>query len=183
MLKILAASAIVIALFYYLLFNNKKMKTYNHYLKRKKILEDAIKEFVSSEKYVNQNMALAINYEEKKLCVCVMKNGVPVSSVYQFNDITGCEILEDGSEIKTGPQESGSNTGNTPEDKKSIISDLLVIHQKINRIDLKISFNDTQNTSVLANFLFWEASKDSEDYKILLKDALHWHEIIKNIIK
>jgi len=183
MLKFLVVSVIVIGLVYYWLFNNKKMKTYNRYMKRKKIFDEYIKDFPAAEKYVNQNMALAINYEEKKLCVCVMKNGAPVSFIYQFDDITGCEILEDGAEIKTDISGDGLNTDNVPEDKKSAISDLLVIHQKIKRIDLKILFNDNQNTSVLANFLFWEASKDSDDYKILFRDALKWHGIINNIIK
>ncbi len=183
MLKFVIVSIIVIGLIYYWLFNNKKMKTYNHYMKRKKIFDDFIKDFRSTEKYVNQNMALAINYDDKKLCICVMKNGTPASFIYQFDDIIGCDILEDGVEIKTDIPEYELNAENPSSEKESAIRDLFVIHQKINRIDLKILFNDYQNTSVLANFLFWETSKDSEDYRVLLKDALKWHGIINNIIK
>lgn len=162
MLKFLVAFLIVIVLGYYLLFNNKKMRTYNHYMKRKKILEDAIKEFVSSEKYVNQNMALAINRDDKKLCICIMKNGMPLTSVTPFDKITGCEILEDGTPVNTVNPEAGG---------------------KLSRIDLKIMINNDESQSVLANFLFWEVTRDSEEYKLLSHDANYWYEIISKIIK
>jgi len=162
MIKLLLASVIAIALVYYLLFNNKKMRTYNHYWKRKKILEDAIKEFVSSEKYINQNMALAVNRDDRKLCICVMKKGMPVISVTPFEEIKGCEILEDGTPVNAINPAAG---------------------EKLNRIDLKIIINDSENQSILANFLFWEVTRDSEEYKLLSHDANYWYDIINNIIK
>ncbi len=161
-MKIIIIAVIVIGLITYMLLNNKKMKTYKNYMNRKKRFDDAIKNFISTEKYINQNMAIAINNDDKKFCICVMKNGAPASFIYRFDEITGCEILEDGSPVSTvKPIESG----------------------KINRIDLKIFFKDSENPFIFANFLFWDVMRDSEEYKTLFNDTMHWYEIITNSIK
>lgn len=161
MLKVIVVSIIVTGLVAFWLFNNKKMKTYNHYMKRKKMLEEAIKDFTSTEKYVNQNMAIAVNTHDKKLCISVMKEGTPVTFICNSDNIKGCEILENGLPISTTVIETN----------------------KINRIDLKISLENSENPHILANFLFWDSTRDSEEYKVLYKDTMHWHEIINSFIK
>lgn len=191
MLKVLAVSVLVFVVVYYWIFNNKKIKVYNRYVKRRKMFEESIKDFQATEKYINQNMALAVNPEDEKICVSVMKSGVPVSSVYHYKDISGCEILEDGVVVKSNTSgvdpDAGkadfSRTGDTPEVKDSLKSDQSLTGHKISRIDLKILVNDSRNPSVLANFLFWEVSKESDEYEKLSEDTLLWYEKIDNIIK
>lgn len=172
----------------YMLFNNKNMKMYNHFMKRKKMLEESIHFFPATQTYANQNMIIAINEDEKKLCVSTMKNGVPVPLVHEFDDITSCEINE------YGVPETNSSKNNPVKGQRvaNVLADSVgkVIgnpsgkdtEEIINRIDLKISFNDSQNPFVLANFLFWEVRKDSEEYQTASKDVSRWYGIIDNII-
>lgn len=173
----------------YMLFNNKNMKIYNHYMKRKRKLEESINFFSGTQTYANQNMAIAINQEEKKLCISTMKNNTAVPLVYKFNDIISCEIIEYGVTEKTtsrNSQVSGQGVANVLADSVGKVVGSLsgkAVEDNINRIDLKISFNDSQNPFVLANFLFWEVSKESEEYQKASEDVSHWYGIIDNIIK
>lgn len=150
------------------------MKTYNQYMKRKGKLEESIKDFNATQKYANQNMAIAINQEEEKVCVSTMKNGTPNPLVYTFNNIIGSEILEDG--VAVAATSSSSDSG-------SDIAGGIVLDKKVKSIDLKILIDDLCDSFVLANFLFWEVSKDSKEYQKLRKDALYWHGLIDSIIK
>jgi len=172
----------------YMLFNNRNMKSYNHYMKRKRKLEQSI-DITPTQIYSNQNVVLAINDEEKKLCVNTMKSGKPVPLVYDYNDITSCEIVEYGVNDpaaavnrKVRRQSVASVLGDSMDKVFPDGSDQQE-EEKISRIDLKISFNDTQNPYVLANFLFWEVGKDSEEYKTTSEAALKWNGIINEIIK
>lgn len=191
MLKILAVSVLVLIVVYFWIFNNKKIRVYNRYMKRRKMFEDSIRDFQATEKYINQNMALALNSEDEKICVSVMKDGVPESSVYQYKDVAGCEILEDGVAVKPNLYESEPGADNSQENrpdgvtdlKESLKSDQALTGRKVSRIDLKILFKNSNNPSVLANFLFWEVSKGSVEYKKLYADALRWFEKIDNIMK
>jgi hypothetical protein len=181
MLKFIAISVVVLAIISYWLLNNKKMKTYRHYMKRRKWLEESIKDFRADDKYINQNMAVAVNYNEKKLCISVMKQGVPATFTYNFSNIKDCEILEDEKAVKQDKIDSELNStktaGNSPEALKKLISTT----EKVQRIDLKIKTDDKKNPEIIANFLFSEINKGSEDYRILFQDTLKWYKIINNI--
>ncbi|MGR6836701.1 hypothetical protein [Syntrophomonas erecta] len=184
MLKIVAAVA-ACGFVVFMLFNNRNMKTYNHFMKRKKSLEESIKSFTATQQYANQNMAIAVNQDEKKLCVSTMKNGSPVPVVYHYNDVIACEVIE-YKVTDTNNQVHGQKVINILGDSVGKVIDGhsgKEEEERINRIDLKISFNDPQNTFVLANFLLWEVSKDSEEYKLASKDISHWYGIINNIVK
>lgn len=174
----------------YLLFNNRNMKTYSHYMKRMRNLEESIKDFGATETYSNQNMAIAINDEEEMFYISTMKDGTPVPYIYEYKDIIGSEIMEDGVIVeatwRSGHLGAGISseipTGVIPP-KSSVISNLFTPEgTKISRIDLKISFDDVQNPYVLANFIYWGVIKDSDDYHKASEIALHWHGIIDNII-
>ncbi len=179
---VILATVIAIALIAFMLLNNKNMKTYNQYMKRMKKLQESISNFTATQQYTNQNMAIAINNEAKKLVVSTMKSGEPVPLTYTFNDIRGCEIIE---------HKVCENTASINGNQKvaSVLSDSVgkVIsgdeQDRVNRIDLKISFKDGANPEVLLNFLYWEVTKDSDEYQKAFKDVSHWHGVINSIIK
>lgn len=168
----------------YMLFNNKNMRSYNKYMKRKKKLEESIASINASQLYSNQNVALGINGKERKLAISTMKNGDPVPLVYNFEDIMACEIMEYGAN-------EGVAAYNQPKGQKvtAVLGESVgqVFGQKeeerVSRIDLKISIADQENPHVLANFLFWEVSKDSEEYKVVSESVEKWHGIIEKIIR
>lgn len=187
-LVFILVSIAVCAFVAYMLFNNRNMKIYSHYMRRKKELEESIAYFTPTEIYSNQNMVIAINQEEKKICVSTMKQGVPIPLEYKFNDIISCEINEyavDGTANSKNNQVSGQKVGSVLADSVGeVIGGISgkAAEEKVNRIDLKISFNDSQNPYVLLNYLFWEVSKDSEEYQKASEDINHWYGIIDNII-
>lgn len=185
-MSVLLATIIAVAFIGFMLFNNKNMKTYNHCMKRMKKLKKSIDGINASQEYINQNMAIAISKDEKKLCVSTMKNGAPYPLMYTFNDIIDCEIIEykvtDDEAMINGRQNVGRVLSDSVD---KVIGNLAgqIEDERINRIDLKLSFKDSENPSVLLNFLFWEVSKDSEEYKKAFETVNYWHGLIDNIIK
>lgn len=147
-------------------FSNKEnRKSNNSVTGRKRILEESIKGLKIKQKYINQNIALAVSYEEEKLCISTIKDDDAVSQVIKFSDITGCEIVEDGA-VVTAPTRNKE-----------------LEEEVVDRIDLRIFINDSENPYVLANFLFWDVSKDSAIYHKTFNDALRWRGIIEKIVK
>lgn len=186
-MNVILATILAVTVIGFMLFNNKNMRTYNQYTKRMKKLQESISDFTATQKYSNQNMAIAINKDEKKLAVSIMKRGNPVPLTYTFKDIIDCEVIEykvveDDNSINK--QKAKQNMANVLGDTVGQVLGELVgdEEERINRIDLKISFNDSQNPSVLLNFLFWEVKKDSDEYIKASADASKWHGIINNII-
>lgn len=149
----------------YFFSNKENMKTRNSVMNRKKMLEESIKIIKAKQKYINQNTALAVSHEEEKFCICTIKDGAAVPLIYNFADITGCEIVEDGV-VVTAPTRNKE-----------------LEEEVVDRIDLRISVNDSENPYVLANFLFWDVSKDSAIYHKTFNDAIRWRGIIENIVK
>jgi len=141
------------------------MKTNTTIVKRKKMLEESIKGIKTKQKYINQNTALAVSYEEEKLCISVIKDGDAVPLLYKFADVLGCEIVEDGVVVTT------------PTRNNELEEEI------VDRIDLRIFVNDAENPYVLANFLYWDVSKDSAIYHKTFNDVARWHGIIENIAK
>lgn len=185
MFKAVVVSLLLCAFVSYMLINNKSMKTYKQFMKRKKKLEESINFFTGTQRYVNQNMIIAVNQEEKKICVSTMKNNIPVPLVYNFDDIKSCEIKEYNVNETTAARTRervfdvlANSVGKVTDSQAG-----KTVEENIYRIDLKISFNDPQNPFVLANFLFWEVSKDSDEYTKVSEDASQWYGIIDNIIK
>lgn len=166
----------------YVLFNNSNMRSYNHYMKRKKKLEESIKSFTATQIYSNQNVVLAVNEQEKTLGISTMKKGKPIPLIYNFNDIVSCEIMEFDVNAATSKKQNNQRVAKVLGDS---VGKVLGKEEadRINRIDLKISFNDAEHPYVLANFLFWEVSKDSEEYKVASEAVSRWYGIINNIIK
>ncbi len=179
---LLLAGLVAVGFVAYLLLNNRNMKTYRHFMKRMKKLDKSIDFFNATQKFSNQNMAIAINEEEKKLCVSTMKNGNPVSLVHTFNDIISCEIIENEVDETTASIRE-KRVANVLADTVGKVTGEKEEEGKINRIDLKISFKDPQNPFVLANFLYWEVSKHSDEYKTASKSANCWYGIINESIK
>lgn len=179
MLKLIVVFLAVAGLIIYWLLNNKNMKTYNMFMKRKKKFEESIKDFEATQKYVYQNMAIAINQDEEELCISTMKNGTPNSLVYNFKDTIGSEVMEDGIAVTANSRNSNLHG----EIHDGIQTEDVVPGKKVTRIDLKILIDDLCNPSVLANFMFWEINKNSEEYKKLSEDAFRWHGIIDNIVQ
>lgn len=185
-MSIILATIIAVVFVGFMLFNNRNMKTYNHCMKRMKRLKKSIEGISATQEYVNQNMAIAINHDEKKLCVSTMKNGAPYPLTYTFNDIIGCEIVEhkvpDYNSTLIGRKNAGRVLSNSVD---LVMANLAgnVEQDRVNRIDLKVSFKDSENPYVLLNFLFWEVSKDSEEYKKAYEAVDYWHKTINNIIK
>lgn len=158
-------------------------------MKRKGQLEESIQDFNAEERYANQNMVLALNRREEKLCISVIKQGQPVPLIVDFKDISGSEVLEDGVAVPPAPlnrtaDESSAQPDQAPAGKgKLAVKDLVAESKRIKRIDLKIMFNDSQNPSVLANFLFWEVAKVSKEYQQAIRDASYWHKLITESIQ
>jgi len=182
LLKIIL-SVVVVVIIVYMFINNKNMKTYRSYMKRKTQLEESINNFNATQSYANQNVVIAINDQEEKICISTMKNGLPVPLEYKFDQIIASEVQENGVTLAAvsrpgqfGGEISGVQTTSDGAETPKL-------GNEAERIDLKISFNDSQNPYVLANFLYWRISRKSEDYKKALEEAYKWHGIMENIIK
>ncbi len=175
------AAILSLAIIAYMLFNNKNMRSYNQYMKRKKRLEESLSFFTADELYSNQNVVMGINNKEKKLAISTMKQGNPHPYVFNFDDLTACEIVEyevDDRVSQAKGQSLGHVLGNS-------VGQVLGTEEsdKISRIDLKISSADPEKPYVLANFLFWEVAKDSEEYKVVSEAVEKWHGIIEKVIR
>jgi hypothetical protein len=164
----------------YMLFNNKNMRSYNHYMKRKKKLEESISSIDASQLYSNQNVALGINGKDKKLAISTMKNGIPVPIVFGYEDIVACEIVEYGADKSVAAAKGKRVTAGLGDSVGQVFGQKEA--ERISRIDLKISLANSEPSYVLANFLFWEVSKDSEEYEVASEAVAKWHGIIEKII-
>jgi hypothetical protein len=137
--------------------------------------------------------AIALDENNKKICLVTKKGGDPSCKVIEYKDLLSSEIIENNDSItKTarGSQVGGAILGGILlggvgaligglSGKKHNTS-------KVKNINLQILINDTKEPVFTVNFLSVDDkdgySRDSEMYKSSMSLATRWHSILKIII-
>jgi len=162
---------------------------------KKKAMEEKLKslpEFSPTQRIMGNNgdAGLAIDEERKK--IVLIKNspaGVDLKPI-TYRDVLSSEIFVDGETItKTarGSQLGGALIGGLALGGVGAIigglSGKTRSSEKVKRIDLRITVNDTKSPLHDINFMDIEGKKDGIIYKSAMDQARHWHGLIAVLIK
>ncbi|WP_299312335.1 SHOCT domain-containing protein [uncultured Halomonas sp.] len=162
---------------------------------KKKAMEEKLKylpDFSPTQRIMGNNgdTGLAIDEERKK--VVLIKNGpagVDLKPI-TYRDVLSSEIFVDGETItKTarGSQLGGALIGGLALGGVGAIigglSGKTRSSEKVKRVDLRITVNDTNSPLHDINFMDIEGKKDGVIYKSAMDQARHWHGLIAVLIK
>lgn len=162
--------------------------------KRKAMEEklESLPEFSPTQKIMGNNgdTGLAIDEERKK--VVLIKNGPAGVNLkpITYRDVLSSEIFVDGETITTtarGSQLGGALIGGLALGGVGAIigglSGKTRSSEKVKRVDLRITVNDTRSPLHDINFMDIEGKKDGIIYKSAMDQARHWHGLIAVLIK
>jgi len=162
---------------------------------KKKAMEkkiESLPDFSPTQKIMSNNgdTGLAIDEERKK--VVLIKNGpagVDLKPI-TYRDVLSSEIFVDGETItKTarGSQLGGALIGGLAFGGVGAIigglSGKTRSSEKVKRVDLRITVNDTKSPLHDINFMDIEGKNDGIIYKSAMDQARHWHGLIAVLIK
>lgn len=162
---------------------------------KKKAMEGKLEflpDFSPTQKIMGNNgdTGLAIDEERKK--VVLIKNGpsgVDLKPI-TYRDVLSSEIFVDGETItKTvrGSQLGGALIGGLALGGVGAIigglSGKTRSSEKVKRVDLRITVNDTKSPLHDINFIDIEGKKDGIIYKSAMEQTRHWHGLIAVLIK
>lgn len=162
---------------------------------KKKAMEEELEslpDFSPTQKIMGNNgdTGLAIDEERKK--VVLIKNG-PTGVALKpitYRDVLSSEIFVDGETVtKTarGSQLGGALIGGLALGGVGAIigglSGKTRSSEKVKRVDLRITVNDTKSPLHDINFMDIEGKKDGIIYKSAMDEARHWHGLIAVLIK
>lgn len=162
---------------------------------KKKAMEEKLEslpDFSPTQKIMGNNgdTGLAIDEERKK--VVLIKNsptGVHLKPI-TYRDVLSSEIFVDGETVtKTarGSQLGGALIGGLALGGVGAIigglSGKTRSSEKVKRVDLRITVNDTKSPLHDINFMDIEGKKDGIIYKSAMDQARHWHGLIAVLIK
>lgn len=162
---------------------------------KKKAMEEKLKslpDFFPSQKVMGNSgdTAIAIDEERKKVVLINNDhNGVTLKPI-TYRDILSSEIFVDGETVtKTSrvSQVGGALIGGLALGGVGAIigglSGKTRSSEKVKRIDLRITVNDTKRPLHDINFMDIEGKKDGIIYKAAMDQARHWHGLITVLIK
>lgn len=162
---------------------------------KKKAMEEKLEslpEFSPTQKVMgnNGNTGIAVDEERKK--IVLIKNGPsgvdpkPIT----YRDVLSSEIFVDGETVtKTarGSQLGGALIGGLALGGVGAIigglSGKTRSSEKVKRVDLRVTVNDTKSPLHDINFMDVEGKKDGVIYKSAMEQARHWHGLIAVLIK
>ncbi len=162
---------------------------------KKKAMEEKLEslpDFSPTQKIMGNNgdTGLAIDEERKK--VVLIKNGptgVDLKPI-TYRDVLSSEIFVDGETVtKTarGSQLGGATIGGLALGGVGAIigglSGKTRSSEKVKRVDLRVTVNDTKSPLHDINFMDIEGKKDGIIYKSAMDQARHWHGLIAVLIK
>ena len=152
----------------------------------------SLKGFKASQKIfgVDAEYGIAIDEKRNKLCLLRIKDEDVVVDVFSCGDVISSEIFEDGNTLTKTPRlgQYGSVAMGKllyGEEDGAIIGGLsadTVSSQTINRIDLRITVNDSQSPNFDFNFLDTETPKNGIIYEDAAEKARHWHGLVSVLI-
>ena len=164
---------------------SKKRKAMETYL-----LE--IPDFSATQKVLGTDgtNGLAIDEQRKKICLIDHQQQNISCRVVEYESLLSSELFEDDSTVtKTvrSSQIGGALIGGVALGGVGAIigglSGQTNTSEKVKRIDLRLTVNDTRNPLHDVNFLNFEMKKDSPNYQNAMKTARHWHSLIEVLIK
>lgn len=150
----------------------------------------SVSNFDATQKIVgiDNNTSIAIDENRKKVCLINFRN--KQSRIFSYRDLLSSEIFEDGATVtKTmrGSQIGGALVGTVLLGGVGTIIGGLSGKRKttgtVNKIDLRVTVNDTKNPVYEINFLSKETKKDKQMYQQAIQQARHWHGLIEVLIK
>jgi len=161
---------------------------------------DRIDGFTASQKIigVDGETGIAVDEENNKICLTSWGqmspygDSLPVTNrIFLYRDILSSEIVEDGetitSTVRTSQLGGALIGGLALGGVGAIIGGLSgksVSSQRIQRIDLRITVNDTKEPLHEINFLHFQTKKgDKITYEPAIRKARHWHGLIDVLIK
>ena len=153
---------------------------------------DALPDFSPTQKIVGNNgdTGLAVDEERKK--ICLLKNEVSGINlkIISYRDVLSSEIFVDGETVTRtarGSQIGGALLGGLALGGVGAIigglSGKTRSSEKVKRVDLRITVNDTKSPLHDINFMDTEGKKDGFVYKAAMDQARHWHGLIAVLIK
>ena len=159
----------------------------NHKKKSKEAFEN-IKHFNTTDKYLSETSGVSIGYDEKRKKICFLIEHK--AKLYDYKDIIQSELDIDGETVL-----KQSITGTLG---RSVIGGVLaggvgaiiggttgskIGKEKIKKIDLKITVNNTKNPIHRINFMNFKTKKGGSIYNVNYEVAEKWHGIITALIK
>lgn len=162
---------------------------------KKKAMEDKLESlpnFSPTQKIMGNNgdTGLAIDEDRKK--IVLIKNG-PTNVALKpitYRDVLSSEIFVDGETVtKTSraSQLGGALIGGLALGGVGAIigglSGKTRSSEKVKRVDLRVTVNDTKNPLHDINFMDVEGKKDGLIYQSAMEQARHWHGLIAVLIK
>lgn len=166
----------------YTIVSNKQHKN-----KSKEVFEN-LTNFNATDKYLSDSSGVSIAYDEKRKKICLLVEHK--AELYEYKDIIQSELDIDGVTVL-----KQSITGTVG---RSVVGGVLgggvgaIIggttgaktgKEKINKIDLKITVNNSKCPVYRINFMNTETSKGDFFYNISYGVAEKWHGIVTTLIK
>lgn len=163
--------------------------------KNKKVMDDRLgrlKDFSATQKFVGLDgkSGLAIDERREKICLIYHWRQNVTARVISYMDLLASEIFEDGVTVtKTvrSSQIGGALIGGVAlGGVGAIIGGLSGSKQtsdKVRKIDLRLTVNNTTNPIHDVNFLNLPTKKNSILYKQAIQNARHWQGLIEVLIK
>ena len=162
---------------------------------KKKAMEEKLRslpDFSPTQKIMGNNGDTGLAIDENRKKVVLIKNdssGVNLKPI-TYRDVLTSEIFVDGETItKTarGSQLGGALIGGLALGGVGAIigglSGKTKSSEKVKRVDLRITVNDTKSPLHDLNFMDIEGKKDGIVYKSAMEQARHWHGLIAVLIK
>lgn len=136
------------------------------------------------------NSGIAIDEDRKKVGLITNKRNEVSTRVVPYRDLLSSEIFEDGSTITKASRSSqlgGALIGGIALGGVGAIigglSGKTKTSGKINRVDLRLTVNDTENPIHDVAFQNVEGNKGGIVHEAAMKRARHWHSLCEVLIK
>ena len=153
---------------------------------------NSLNDFSVSQKVMGEdgNSGIAVDEISEKVCLIAQGTRGIELDVLSYRDILSSEIYEDGETItKTarGSQLAGALIGGLALGGVGAIigglSGKTTSSGKVNKIDLRITVNSTENPIHDINFMNVEGKKNGLIYNAAMEQVRHWHGVMEVLIK
>ncbi len=153
---------------------------------------ESLPDFSPTQKIMDNNCDTGLAIDEERKKVVLIKNGptgVDLKPI-TYRDVLSSEIFVDGETVtKTarGSQLGGALIGALALGGVGAIigglSGKTRSSEKVKRVDLRVTVNDTKSPLHDINLMDFEGKKDGMIYEFAMEQARHWHGLITVIIK
>lgn len=184
LLAIVVFGMVVTVIVQSIITSNKKKAMEKHLVR--------INDFSATQRVMGSNSDTGLAIDEQRKKICLIDHRLPTVSlrVISYKDLLSSELFEDGTSVtKTvrSSQIGGVLIGSLALGGVGAIlgglSGKTQTSEKINKIDLRLTINDTQSPLHDVSFLNVETKKDGLIYQQAMQQARHWHGLIEVLIK